>query len=149
MKQVFSAILILLSVFITNNGNGKCEDKKLAKACKPNMKPYKYDAYAVNEIKFGPKERKVDIQFTVYEGQDYKLLFCTSGFQEEIKLNIYDKSRAVKSRKKLYDSSESIDNKFWSFEPKKTGTYYIEYDVPPANDLKPRTECVVILIGFK
>lgn len=129
----------------------KCNDKDIAKACKPNMKPYKMDAYAPTELVFDKKKaRKVEVQFTVFEGSEYKLVFCSSGFPEPVKLNIYDKSKAVKSRKKIYDGeAEGIDSDFWSFEPKKTGTYYIEYDVPASRDSIEKRACVVMLIGFK
>lgn len=128
----------------------KCNDKDIAKACKPNMKPYKMDAWAPTELTFDKKPRKVEVQFTVFEGSDYKLVFCSSGFPEKVKLNIYDKSKAVKSRKKIYDGeAEGIDSDFWMFQPEKTGTYYIEYDCPPSHDSIQRKACVVMLIGYK
>lgn len=128
----------------------KCHDKEIAKACKANMKPYKMDAWAPTELTFDKKPRKVEVQFTVFEGSDYKLVFCSSGFPEKVKLNIYDKSKAVKSRKKVYDGeAEGIDSDFWMFQPTKTGTYYIEYDCPPARDSIPKKACVVMLIGYK
>jgi len=152
MKKILSAlsIIALLITGFSLNSFGQCEDKKIAKACKPLMKPYKYDAYAVNELKFDKKPKKTEVQFTVYEGTNYRLVFCPSGFKEDVKLNVFDKSRSVKSRKPIYEGgSRSLDSKTWVFEPSKTGTYYIEYDVPIARDSIPKTGCVVLLIGFK
>jgi hypothetical protein len=128
----------------------KCNDKEIAKKCKPNMKPYKMDAYAPTELTFGKKPTKVEVQFTVFEGSDYKLVFCSSGFPEKVNLNIYDKSRAVKSRKKVYDGeAQGIDSDFWTFQPEKTGTYYIEYECAAASDSVMKKACVVMLIGYK
>jgi hypothetical protein len=143
MKTILT---ILLSLVCFSGAFAQCEAKQIAKSCKPNMKPYKYDAYGVTELNFGDKEKKVEITFSVYEGQNYKLVFCSSGFAEEVKLNIYDKSKAVKSRQPVFNNSEGIDNNFWSFEP---GTYYIEYDVPKSATGTPHKGCVVFLIGFK
>lgn len=145
----FLLLIILFCISYNNVVIGQCDSKKIAKACKPNMKPFKYDAYAENILKFDSKAKKVEVQFTAYEGQDYKLVFCSSGFEEEVKLNIYDKSKAVKSRSKVYDNDQGIDNNFWAFTPTKTGTYYIEYDVPPSKSGTPHEGCVVLLIGFK
>lgn len=164
-----SALVLIVSLILTVSGitlaqkdkNGekkappakvekfKCNDKEIAKACKPNMKPFKMDAWAPTELSFDKKQKKVEVQFSVFEGTNYKLVFCTSGFAEKVKLNIYDKSKAVKSRKKVYDGESGIDSDFWAFEPTKTGTYYIEYDVPAAIDSVPHKGCVVMLIGFK
>ena len=88
------------------------------KACKPNVqKPYKYDSYVISELKFDKKPKIVEVVFTAFEGQKYKLIFCTNGFEEAVKLNIYNKSKAIKQgRKKLYDNEQGIDNNFWTFE---------------------------------
>lgn len=152
MKNILNRLsaLVLISLLFSLSASAQCEDKKIAKACKPNIKPYKYDAYAVTDIKFDAKPKTVEVQFTVYEGQEYKLVFCSSGFPEGMKLSIYDKSKAVKSRKKIFEGEQGkINGSTWSYEPNKTGTYYIEYEVPAANDGKTRKECVVLLIGFK
>ncbi|HSH65207.1 MAG TPA: hypothetical protein VLB84_05270 [Bacteroidia bacterium] len=120
------------------------------KACKPNVqKPYKYDSYVISELKFDKKPKIVEVVFTAFQGQKYKLIFCTNGFEEPVKLNIYNKNKNAKSgRKKLYDNSEGIDNNFWTFEPPKSGNYYIDYDVPPSLDGSPKSGCVILLIGY-
>ena len=34
-------------------------------------------------------------------------------------------------------------------EPPKTGTYYVEYDVPVSIDRKKKTGCIIMLIGYE
>ena len=77
------------------------------------------------------------------------IVTCSSGFEEQVTMNIYDKSNRVKKgRNKVYDNSQGVDNNFWSFQPPKPGTYFIEYDVPKSVDGKVKTGCVVLLIGY-
>jgi hypothetical protein len=142
----------MVSVFISTNHFvlGQCKAKDIVKKSKANItKPYKYDSYALSELTFDDKEKKIEVQFTAYQGQKYRIVFLTSGFEEPLTLNIYDKSNRVKKgRNKVYDNDQGIDNNFWSFEPPKSGNYFIEYTVPPSLSGKVKQGCVVMIIGY-
>lgn len=142
----------MVSALLCTNHNifGQCRAKQLMKSCKPNVpKPYKYDAYVVTEFTFDDKEKKQEVMFTAFTGMKYRLIFCSSGFEEAVTMDIYDKSNRVKKgRNKVYDSSEGIDNNFWSFQPAKPGNYYIEYSIPKSTDGTVKKGCVVLLIGY-
>ncbi len=143
----------MVSALLCTNHNifGQCKAKSIMKSCKPNVpKPYKYDAYVVTEFIFDDKEKKKEVVFTAFRGMKYRLIFCSSGFQEEVTMNIYDKSNRVKKgRNKIYDNSQGVDNNFWSFQPPKPGTYFIEYEVPKSTTPgKEKKGCVVLLIGY-
>lgn len=145
------AVLFGASVCINYNGFAQdCKAKQISKSCKANIeKPYRYDSYAISEFIFDSKPKKVEVQFTAFQGQKYKIVFCSSGFDEELSLNIYDKSNRVKKgRKKIYDNAMGIDNNFWSFVPPKSGNYFIEYDVAPTKDGSTKKGCVIMLIGY-
>ena len=150
-KSLFT-ILIMVSTLLCTNHNifGQCKAKQIMKSCKPNVpKPYKYDSYVVSEFTFNDKEQKVEVMFTAFQGMKYRLIFCSSGFEEPVKMNIWDKSNRIKKgRNKIYDNSQGVDNNFWSFQPPKAGNYYIEYEVPKSIDGKVKTGCVVLLIGY-
>ncbi len=151
-KFVFT-LVIILSAFFCNQHNAfsqDCKAKQISKGCKANIeKPYKYDSYAISEFTFGAKPKQVEVQFTAFHGQKYKVIFCSSGFDEGLSMNIYDKSNKVKKgRKKLYDNSMGIDNNFWSFVPPKSGNYFIDYDVAPTKDGSIKKGCVIMLIGY-
>ncbi|MGZ4035768.1 MAG: hypothetical protein ACXVP4_12950, partial [Bacteroidia bacterium] len=143
---------IMVSSLLCTNHNifGQCKAKQIMKSCKPNVpKPYKYDSYVVSEFTFNDKEQKVEVMFTAFQGMKYRLIFCSSGFEEPVKMNIWDKSNRIKKgRNKVYDNSQGVDNNFWSFQPPKAGNYYIEYEVPKSLDGKVKKGCVVLLIGY-
>ena len=140
---------IILFICFNQHAFSQCNAKQIMKDSKPNIpKPYKYDSYAISEFIFDNTEKNVEVIFTAFTGQKYKLIFCSSGFEEPVKMNIYNKSvRVKKDRKKLYDNAEGIDNNFWSFEPTKSGNYYIEYSIPKSLNGKVKKGCVVLLIG--
>ena len=150
MGRIFITLaVVLLSSLVTTRSHAQCKAKQIAKDCKSNLKPFKYDSYAVSELTFSDKPQTVEVEFSAFAGQKYKLVFCTSGFEEMVTLNIYDRNMKTKKRNKIFDNDNGIDNNFWSFEPPKSGTYYINYEVPPSKDGKVHKGCVVMLIGYQ
>jgi hypothetical protein len=140
------SVLFLITVF-SDLSFSQCKVKTIVNGCKPNLKPFNYDSYAITDIEFTDKAQKIEVQFTAFANQKYKLVFCSSGFEEMVKVNIYDKSNRVKNRNKVYDNENGIDNLFWSFQPPKTGDYFIEYEVPAALDAKTKAGCIILIIG--
>ena len=150
MTTIFRpAFLICLFFLSLGTSFSQCKVRNIVNGCKPNLKPYSYDSYAISDLEFTNQPQKIEVQFTAFASQKYKLIFCTSGFVENLNVNIYDKSNRSKNRTKLFDSSSGIDNLFWSFEPQKTGDYYIEYELPPSSDSKPKKGCVVLIVGTR
>ena len=53
--------------------------------------PYKYDGFLMNEFKFDQINKDLHNEFVAFKNQKYKLLFCSSGFEETVTITIYDK----------------------------------------------------------
>lgn len=140
---------VFLFVITSAYAFAQCPARHIVRKNKASIAPYQYDSYALKEITFDPlKQQVVEIEFTAFAGQQYKLVFSTSDFEEDIKLNIYDKNLRAKKRTKVYDSESGIDKR-WTFEPTKAGTYYIDYEIPKSASGKKKNACTVMLIGFK
>lgn len=153
MKKNNYIYLALFSVIflLTANLNlyAQCKEKKaISKACKPQMQPFHYDGMAYNDIQFDEKPKVIDVEFTAFAGEKYKLLFCKSNFQEKVVIKIYDKNKRNKNRKVVYDSS-TVETNIWGFEPPRSGNYFIEYEVPVSATGVKKNECMVLLIGYK
>lgn len=149
-KLLLAYILIGLPLMDISNLNAQdCNPHKIARKYKDNLGDYKYDSYAYNEVQFTDKPQTIEVIFSAYSGSIYKLVFGTSLFDENVKVNIYDKSARVKNRKKLYDNNSGIDNMFWEILIDKPGTYYIDYDIPAKEKSASSDGCMVIIIGFK
>ena len=144
------AVILGFTLFLSTSAIAQCKAKQIAGGCKANIKkPFKYDSYAINEFTFNDKPKEVEVVFTAFSGQKYKVIFCSSGFDEKVTMNIYDKPAKIKNnRHLLWDNSKGIDSDFWSFEPPKTGNYYIEYTIPKSMNGKEKKGCVVMLVGY-
>ncbi len=148
-KRLSSYLYFFAFMLIAGGIFAQCSPHKIAKEFKPNLKPYKYDSYAYNEVNFTQKEQTIEVVFTAFADTKYKLVFGTSLFDEDVKVNIYDKSMHVHKRTKFYDGSKGgVDNLFWSIEIANPGIYYIDYTIPAKGDSKSTDGCLVMLIGF-
>src|ERR1035437_1364579 len=98
MKKV--AILCCL-ILTCHFSSAQCNAKQIVNECKPNIAPYQYDSYSMNKLVFDTtKSTTIEVEFTAFQGQEYKLVFSTSHFKEDFNLNIYDKALGSKNRKK-------------------------------------------------
>ena len=126
----------------------QCKVRPIVKKSKKTMAPYYYDSYAISEIEFGAKAKKVSVDFAAFKGEQYKLIFCKTDLPQPINITIYDKPKSNKNRKILYFDESGKDDYLCNFEAIKTGTYYIEYEIPPSMDPKQEKKgCIVMLIG--
>ncbi|MFN7014075.1 MAG: hypothetical protein ACK4ON_07380 [Bacteroidia bacterium] len=147
-KSLYTLLFATISL-VWLNANAQCKAKDITKGCKKNLESYKYSGAAVTDIIVDNKAKKYDVEFTAYQGQKYRLIFCSSGNVEGLQLNIFDKPKTLKSRKKVYENSQGIEGDFWVFEPKKPGNYYVEYEVPAANTETSKQACVVLIVGYQ
>ena len=150
MKNSIKLILFVVGALLFNyNADAQCREKKsIAKSCKPQMKPFHYDGMAYNDLIFDDKAKVIEVEFTAFAGEKYKLLFCKSNFQEKVPIKIYDKNKRNKNRKIVYNSEEQTVSNFWGFEPPRSGNYFIEYEVPASATGVKKNECIVLLIGY-
>lgn len=147
-KSLYTLVLAAITL-VSVSANAQCKSKDITKGCKKNLEAYKYSGAAVTDIVIDNKAKKYDVEFTAYQGQKYRLIFCSSGNVEGIQLNIFDKPKTLKSRKKVYDNSQGIEGNFWVFEPTKQGNYYIEYEVPAGTTEEKKQACVVLIVGYQ
>lgn len=143
-------VCLLTCIIAAQSIFAQCSPHKIAKQYKPNIAPYKYDSYAYNDVTFNDKTQTIEVVFTAFSDMKYKLVFGTSMFDENVRVNVYDKSMRVHKRNKLYDGSKGgVDNLFWSIEITNPGIYYIDYEVPAKGDSKSTDGCMVMLIGYQ
>ena len=150
-KQLLLSLSIIISsiVFTDDNAFAQCTVKTVIQNCKTHIaNPYKYNGYWMSEFTFEQKSKKIEGHFVAFQGEKYHIVFCSSGFEETLKICIYNKSsRESRGRKKLYDNSESNEKDYWTFEPPESGDYFIEYTIPPSKNGQMKKSCVVLIIG--
>jgi hypothetical protein len=149
-KNNMKRLPLLLSVLFTALSFSCFSQYKISDIVAENKvkieKPYKYDGFLMNEFTIGLINQNITLEFVAFKGQKYKLIFCSSSFEEEVMVSIYDKSAPnVKVAEKVI----SDKNRDWTFEPAKAGSYSIVYEVPPSNTDVEHKACMVMLIGFR
>lgn len=148
-KHIAFTILAGLFLFFHSDLSAQCKVKPIVKNCMPLLAPYQYDSYAVKEITFNEKARKEILEFSVFSGEEYKLVFGKTDLPQEVGVTIYDKHPSKKDKKLLYfDESGKKGDFVFNFQPRTTGTYYIEFDIP-ASSAPNQKGCFVLLIGIQ
>ena len=143
---IFAGTLLVYSPNISAQCKGI---KTIVKNSMPLLNPYEYDSYAVKEIIYSPKAKKEIVEFSVFSGEKYKLVFSKTELPQEVGITFYDKPVTRKDRKILYfDESGKKGNFACNFQPSATGTYYIEYSIP-AQSAADQKGCFVLLIGIQ
>lgn len=138
-----------LLLMVNQKAIGQQQIKSIVKKNIAALDPFQYDAYAMKEITYGTKEQSVIVEFTVYSEEEYKLVFCKTELPQELEINIYDKSPKSKTKKLIYfDESGKKDQYSCTFKPTTTGSYFIEYKVPPAT-APGQNGTMIVLIGIR
>lgn len=146
MKRVTG--YILLGVMLGINGlSAQSVARSLIKNNLFLLGNYRYDSYISYEVTAGPSGKKTETEFFVLSGISYKAVFCQSGINNGLLIEVYDKSKAVKTRKKIFDNHSSISNKSWVFEISTPGQYYVEYTIPPTATGVYEKGYILMLLG--
>lgn len=137
----------LAGITLTFNLSAQCKVKPIVKSCMPMMQPFQYDCYVVKEINYGAKTKKETLDFQVFSDEEYKLVFGQTVLPQEVGITIYGME---KGKKKIlyFDESGKKSSQTFNFSPNKSGTYYIEYEIPPSTAANQKG-CFVVLIGVK
>ncbi len=141
---LFSIITLLL--LLHSQAHSQCKLAGIISDHKMNIpKPFKYDGFNLTNINFDQQDHLLKTEFMAFKGQKYKLMFCTSGFEELVTITVFDKENPeLKVTEKILGDKDSS----WTFEPPKAGTYSVMFNFPPSNTGVEHKECIVMLIGF-
>lgn len=145
---LFSGLGVFVLLSSAADMAGNCKVKPIVKNCMQFLAPYQYDSYALKEVVFGQKPKKDLLEFAVYSGEEYKLVFGKTVLPQEIGITIYDGNPKGKGKIVYLDDSGKKDNFVCNFAPTKTGAYFIEFDIPAAT-APNQNGCFVVLIGIK
>lgn len=150
MKMVKKGVLILtagLFLVLTDDLAAQCKVKPIVKSCMPLLGDFQYDSYVVKEITYGPKAKKETLDFEVFSDEQYKLVFGQTALPQEVGVTIYSME---KGKKKIlyFDESGKKSAQSFNFGATRSGTYFIEYEIPAAT-APGQKGCFVVLIGIK
>ena len=154
MKKLLTTSVIVLSFVMGSStplqSNFVCPSSELKSEIKPKLKPdYKYDSSKTTRISMTNEKQVKEIEVPLFIGEKYKFIFNAKELPSDINITIYDKKIGKKNREILYSNAkekESGESTF-EFEPTKSRTMYINYDIPASTEKK--SGCVVFLLGYR
>lgn len=146
-KRIPLAILAGTLLLFSTALHAQCKVKPIVKTCMPLLGEFQYDSYVIKEITYGTKTKKETLNFEVFSDEEYKLVFGQTALPQEVGITIYG---LEKGQKKIlyFDESGKKSAQLFHFGPTRSGTYYIEYEIPPAS-APGQKGCFVLLIGIK
>lgn len=144
-----SMVLSFIVVASTPLQPDTCPSSDLKDEIKPKLKPdYKYDSSKTTRIYLKGEKQVKEIEVPLFIGEKYKFVFNAKELPAGVKINIYNKKMGKKNRELLYSSEtdKSSGKKLFEYEPDKSRTMYINYDIPATEG---GSGCVVFLLGYK
>jgi len=150
MKKNAVLLTILICSILCNNyfASAQCLARTVIKDCKNNfVKPFGCTGIWMCEFVFDKKSKIVEGHFVAFEGEKYQLVFCSAYSEEAVNITIYDNKINAKKTAKVFDNTKTKDINVLKFEPTKSGDYYIYYRLPPSLTGKPKSGCIMLLIG--
>jgi hypothetical protein len=147
MKKLIFLFAAGLFVLTADHAFAQCKVKPIVKSCMPQLDPFQYDSYVIKEIEYGKTVKKETLDFEVFSDEEYKLVFGQTVLPQEVSITIYGME---KGKKKIlyFDESGKKSAQTFNFTPGRSGTYYIEYEIPAAT-APGQKGCFVLLIGIK
>lgn len=127
-----------------------CPSTDLKNAIKPNLKPdYKYDSSKTTRLKLSGEAKTFEVEVPLFIGEKYKFIFNTAELQDDVVISVYNKKLGKNNRELLYTNKEdkSGDKTTYEWEPEKSRTMYINYEVAKGGDISQG--CVVFLLGYR
>lgn len=142
MKRKLIAAFLMLTILIGPVGSvsAQCNLKDLKKDYMEKVKPYVFEGISAGYIFAG---ESTIISLSVYRNQKYRLLFHTDGFDGPVTVNVMTRNRFM-----LFSNKEDLTLDKWTFVPKKTEDYFIEFKTPPSSNEDARG-CVAVVLASR
>jgi len=136
----FTAILIFLFLGSIGVQAQQCKLKQIKKEYKTKVEPYVFEGVASGYIFTGETAR---IPVTLYANQKYRLYFFTDGFDGPVTINIVTRNRFL-----VWTNKENMMEDHFSFVPKKSDDYFVEFVTPKSADEDARG-CVAVILASR
>lgn len=145
-------LAFFFSVIVSQSGSAQCKVSQIVEGAKLKIDAdYLYDGFSLSNFQMNDKVKHMQVEFTALKGQQYKLYFCNSGFEEEVKVSVFKTEKNGESGPDLLGTVTKKDA-YLIFEVMKTGTYTVDYTIPVCENAEygmVKDECMVMLISYK
>ena len=138
MKIIYS-IFFGLSLFFLNTQQGfsQCKLRDLKSAYIDKIKPYEFEGISAGVIFAG---ESTTISVSVFRNQKYRLFFHSEGFDGPVSVKVMTRNRFV-----LFTNKDDPSLDRYTFVPKKTEDYFVEFSTPASSNEDARG-CVAVIL---
>jgi hypothetical protein len=141
MKRYIPYILIFtMLIGPVGSTSAQCNLKELKKEFSEKVKPYEFEGLSAGYIFAG---ETTTISLSVYRNQKYRLYFYTDGFDGPVDISVMTRNRFL-----LFSNKEDLTLDRWTFVPKKSETYFVEFKTPPSSNEDQRG-CVAVVLSSR
>lgn len=134
------SLILVCSLIGSNASAQQCKLKQIKKEYKDKVEPYVFEGVSSGYIFTGETAR---IPVTLFANQKYRLYFFTDGFDGPVTINIITRNRFV-----VWTNKENMMEDHFTFMPKKSDDYFVEFVTPKSADEDARG-CVAVILASR
>lgn len=137
-NSLIITIFCLFGLFqISENSFGQCKLRDLKAAYIEKIKPYEFEGISAGVIFAG---ESTTISVSVFRNQKYRLFFHAEGFDGPVTVKVMTRNRFV-----LFTNKDDPSLDRYTFVPKKTEDYFVEFSTPTSSNEDARG-CVAAIL---
>jgi hypothetical protein len=136
--RYIAAILFLTLIFSFNEkAYSHCKLKDLKKDYLEKIRPYEFEGISAGVIFAG---ESTTISVSVFRNQKYRLFFHSEGFDGPVSVKVMTRNRFI-----LFTNKDDPTLDKYTFIPKKTEDYFVEFTTPSSANEDARG-CVAVIL---
>jgi len=137
MRFLLLFLLVSLSFIYSATSQAQCKLKDLKKEYLDKIKPYEFEGISAGVIFAG---ESTTISVSVFRNQKYRLFFHSEGFDGPVSVKVMTRNRFV-----LFTNKDDPSLDRYTFTPKKSEDYFVEFTTPSSANEDARG-CVAVVL---
>jgi hypothetical protein len=130
-------LLVALPFIYSGNVQAQCKLKDLKAEYLDKIKPYEFEGISAGVIFAG---ESTTISVSVFRNQKYRLFFHSEGFDGPVSVKVMTRNRFV-----LFTNKDDPSLDRYTFIPKKSEDYFVEFTTPSSANEDARG-CVAVVL---
>jgi hypothetical protein len=137
MKKIILIFSLFLAAGVFQSAIAQCKLKELKSAYLEKIKPYEFEGISAGIIFAG---EATTISVSVFRNQKYRLFFHSEGFDGPVSVKVMTRNRFV-----LFTNKDDPSLDRYTFVPKKSEDYFVEFNTPTSANEDARG-CVAVIL---
>jgi hypothetical protein len=136
-RIALSCALVILGL---SQSFAQCSDKDIRRNTRSGLESYVFETATSKAYNtFSEPRNTIDAAFTVFSGEEYRILNLCAGFGQDVEFAVFD------TKKKQIFAGKG-DQKIFDFTPSETGDYTVRFKF---KEVANPNACVSFAVGYK